>query len=239
MFLLVPITAYLVAQSWTSTQPTSFANESLKHTQNRQFLQENGPLWFCLALGWLHNLAQLKHGEISTRQRTTGKGSWNDRADRFRANHGRSDFPGAGCASWVRVQSAAQRLCAIHSAVQRRCPRLSTELVAETELRIGNALDDRRPIVGVRGLAYAAISWWRAWRQSLDVFRWVALAKRGVRLLESFTCFALSYGLLVLCFAIKETNRPLARLLLQNAFSVYVFHPPILIVAARVLHELM
>jgi len=190
-------------------------------------------------LAWLHNLAQLKHGEISTRQWTTGKGSWNDRADRFRANHGRSDFPGAGCASWVRVQSAAQRLCAIHSAVQRRCPRLSTELVAETELRIGNALDDRRPIVGVRGLAYAAISWWRAWRQSLDVFRWVALAKRGVRLLESFTCFALSSGLLVLCFAIKETNRPLARLLLQNAFSVYVFHPPILIVAARVLHELM
>src|SRR4051812_28305447 len=50
MFLLVPITEYLVAQSWTSTQPTSFANESLKHTQNGQFLKENGPLWFCLAL---------------------------------------------------------------------------------------------------------------------------------------------------------------------------------------------
>jgi glucans biosynthesis protein C len=39
-----------VAHSWTSRKQTSFANEWIKHIRNGQFLQENGPLWFCLAL---------------------------------------------------------------------------------------------------------------------------------------------------------------------------------------------
>ena len=50
MFVLGPITEYFCAHSWTSTEPTSFANEWIKHIRNGEFLQENGPLWFCLAL---------------------------------------------------------------------------------------------------------------------------------------------------------------------------------------------
>jgi|GEM_PF-3027833 len=50
MFVLGPVTEYYVAHSWNSTKPTSMANEWIKHIRNGQFLQENGPLWFCLAL---------------------------------------------------------------------------------------------------------------------------------------------------------------------------------------------
>lgn len=50
MFVIGPVTEYYVAHSWNSKEPTSFANEWLKHIRNGQFLQENGPLWFCLAL---------------------------------------------------------------------------------------------------------------------------------------------------------------------------------------------
>ncbi|MBV9644134.1 MAG: acyltransferase, partial [Verrucomicrobia bacterium] len=50
MFILGPAIEYFVAHSWTSTRPTSFVSEWLKHIRNGQFLQENGPLWFCLAL---------------------------------------------------------------------------------------------------------------------------------------------------------------------------------------------
>lgn len=56
---------------------------------------------------------------------------------------------------------------------------------------------------------------------------------------ESLTCVALCYGLLVLFRDKCNKQGPLARFLSQNAFSVYVFHPPILIVAARLLHGLM
>lgn len=50
MFILGPVTEYFCAHSWNSTSPTSFAKEWVKHIRNGQFLQENGPLWFCLAL---------------------------------------------------------------------------------------------------------------------------------------------------------------------------------------------
>ncbi len=50
MFVLGPIVEYFLAHSWTSTRPTSFLNEWIKHIRNGEFLQENGPLWFCLAL---------------------------------------------------------------------------------------------------------------------------------------------------------------------------------------------
>jgi hypothetical protein len=50
MFVLGLITEYCVAHSWSSTEPTSFANGWLKHIRNGEFLQENGPLRFCLAL---------------------------------------------------------------------------------------------------------------------------------------------------------------------------------------------
>src|SRR5579864_457983 len=50
MFVLGPIVEYFLAHSWTSTLPTSFLNEWVKHIRNGDFLQENGPLWFCLAL---------------------------------------------------------------------------------------------------------------------------------------------------------------------------------------------
>ena len=50
MFILGPITEYFCAHSWTSTEPTSFANEWIKHIRNGEIIQENGPLWFCLAL---------------------------------------------------------------------------------------------------------------------------------------------------------------------------------------------
>jgi hypothetical protein len=50
MFVLGPVTEYFCSHSWNSTEPTSFANEWVKHIRNAEFLQENGPLWFCLAL---------------------------------------------------------------------------------------------------------------------------------------------------------------------------------------------
>ena len=55
---------------------------------------------------------------------------------------------------------------------------------------------------------------------------------------ESFTCVAMSFGLLVL-FREKFPNQGrLPKFLSDNAFSVYVFHPPIVIAAARLMHGL-
>jgi surface polysaccharide O-acyltransferase-like enzyme len=56
---------------------------------------------------------------------------------------------------------------------------------------------------------------------------------------ESLNCVAFCYGLLVLFRDKCNKQGPLARFLSENAFSVYVFHPPILIVIARLLHGVL
>ncbi|HXJ95541.1 MAG TPA: hypothetical protein VMT20_22080 [Terriglobia bacterium] len=61
----------------------------------------------------------------------------------------------------------------------------------------------------------------------------------SVNLWESFTCVAICYGLLVIYRGVFNSQGRLAKLLSNNAFSVYVFHPPIVILAARPPHGLM
>jgi glucans biosynthesis protein C len=58
----------------------------------------------------------------------------------------------------------------------------------------------------------------------------------SLNLWESFTCLAMSYGFLV--FYAKKFNSQgrLAKFFSDNALSVYVFHPPVLILCARALH---
>jgi hypothetical protein len=55
---------------------------------------------------------------------------------------------------------------------------------------------------------------------------------------ESFTCVAISYGLLVLYRKIFNKQGRAGKFLSDNAFSVYVFHPPVVIAGARLLHHL-
>ena len=57
-----------------------------------------------------------------------------------------------------------------------------------------------------------------------------------LNLWESFTCVALCSGLLVIFRESFDRQGRLARFLSANAFSVYVFHPPIVIMGARFLH---
>jgi len=53
---------------------------------------------------------------------------------------------------------------------------------------------------------------------------------------ESFTCVAISFGLLVIFRDRFNSQGRLSKFLSDNAFSVYVFHPPIVILGARILH---
>lgn len=50
IFVLGPFTEYFVAKSWRPSKPSSFANEWVKHIYDGEFLSGTAPLWFCLAL---------------------------------------------------------------------------------------------------------------------------------------------------------------------------------------------
>ncbi len=59
----------------------------------------------------------------------------------------------------------------------------------------------------------------------------------AINLWESFTCVGFCFGLLALFKQYFNSQGRVARFLSANAFSVYVFHPAVVILAARALYR--
>jgi glucans biosynthesis protein C len=232
MFVIGPITEYFFAHSWTSTRPTSFPNEWIKHIRNGEFLQENGPLWFCLALLIFCVIyACLPARKIET------------------------DLPGNG-----KLIVFALLMAALTSAVRLRKPPVFLNM------HLGDfpqyILLFTAGILAARGqwIQKLDYKWGMRWlflALTIGLAAWLAIMIEGGALTsrrafsggwhwqsaamncwESFTCVAMSFGLLVL-FREKFPNQGrLPKFLSDNAFAVYVFHPPIVIAAARLMHGL-
>lgn len=237
MFLIGPVTEYYVAHSWTSTLPTSFANEWVKHIRSGEFLQENGPLWFCLALlifclfyaafrslsrsegrppedgappstGHLVGFAVLMTA-LSYLVRARHLGSW--------LNMNLGDFP-----QYILLFAAgilfARRQWLPKLDFRRGVRWLSIVVPMGFVAWLGVMIDARQHGANFSG----GWNW-----QSAAFCAW-----------ESLTCIAVSFGLIVIYRRYCDAQGKLARFLSDNAFGVYVFHPPIVITIARLMHEL-
>ena len=236
MFVLGPVTEYYVAHSWTSTQPTSMANEWIKHIRNGQFLQENGPLWFCLAL----LIFCVAYAAVHTARRSAGSPSravpqtaglavfalgmaaFSFTVRGFRPgsvlNMHLGDFPQYTLLFGAGILSA-------QNAWLEKLPRRSGVRWLQVGLPAGLILWAAMLAVG-GGLHgdFSAFSGGWHW-QSAAFCLW-----------ESFTCVTISFGLIVIYRDRLNTQGSWRKFLSDNAFSVYVFHPPIVILGARWLH---
>jgi glucans biosynthesis protein C len=242
MFILGPITEYFCAHSWTSTEPTSFTNEWLKHIRNGEFLQENGPLWFCLAL-LIFSIFYVAMLLLFPRSNTTEE----------------NDHP----PNTLQLTGFAIAMALFTFVVRLFLPPgfsfLNMHLGDFPQyvlLFSGGILAARKHWLlnlsfssGIRWLAIVLPLGFAAWLTIL--WKGGALAANGrafsggwhwqaasMNLWESFTCVAICFGLLVIYARKFNSHGPLAKFLSDNAFSVYVFHPPILILAARALHPM-
>ena len=239
MFVLGPLTEYYVAHSWTSTAPTSLANEWIKHIRNGQFLQENGPLWFCLAL----LIFSAAYAGLGGRRRNP------------RAAHAEAPPPGTGTLIGFALAMAA----ATFAVRLFRPPTVLNMHLADFPQYI---FLFAAGIIAARGnwlakLPYRTGLRWMLWTLPVGFAAWLTVLFAGgafhgnlnaygggwhwqaaaMNVWESFTCVAICVGLLVLYRRKRPSQGRLARFLSANAFSVYVFHPPIVIAAARLLHN--
>lgn len=239
MLVVGPATQYFVAGSWHSTPPRTFATEWLRHIADGEVFSESGPLWFCLVLmtfslcfaGLRLVLPRLRGG-----------------AERA--------VPGP-----VAVLSFAVAMAALTFVVGIVLPRDRTVLnvdlhdLPQYPLMFAAGVLAQRSNWPMRfssragriwlwsGVAVAAVAWFLLISQGGALqghlraygggWHWQAA---GMDLWRSFTCVALSLGLITLYRDRFNRQGPVSRFLARNAFGVYVFHPPILIAATRVLH---
>ena len=239
MFILGPITEYYVAHSWTSTKPTSFTNEWIKHVRNGQFLQENGPLWFCLALlifsvGFAvfrhvygNHFMQPKKAESNLDDGTLIRFALLIAAVTFTIRLARLpmllNLPLRDFGQYILLFGAGI-LCARHKSLTKLELSSGIRWIA-LALTVGFAAWLTILITGgaLRGEGSAFYGGWHWQNAAFSIW-------------ESFTCVALCYGLITL-FSYKFNHQGrISHFLSENAFSVYVFHPPILILTTRLLH---
>lgn len=234
MFVLGPITEYYVAHSWTA--PYSFAHEWWHHITDLEVLQENGPLWFCLAL--------LIFAVAYTAVRLWGGA---------RSGPGR-ELPPPGTHALIGF--------ALTMAAGRFAIRLVLPGVSFLNMQLGDfaqyILLFSAGIVAARNhwLDKLSMSSGRRWTiivLPVGFAAWLAIVmvsalhvpdegwhwqSAALSIWESFTCVAMCLGLLTLFREKFNAQGPLAQFLSHNAFAVYVFHPPILIICARLMHGL-
>ncbi|HUN63221.1 MAG TPA: acyltransferase family protein [Candidatus Sulfotelmatobacter sp.] len=240
MFVLGPITEYFCAHSWNSTEATSFAHEWIKHIRNGQFLQENGPLWFCLGLMIFSVVYAIwrVYGSAYTRQRESREPPGSATLAGFALAMAlftfvtRLVFPAGSSFLNMHLGDFPQYIllfgAGILAARHDWLPKLTFARGARwlmVVLPVGFAawiaLLFAGGMVKGNGKVYSGGWHWQA---------------AGINLWEAFTCVAICYGLLVIYRQSYNEQGRVEKFLSDNAFSVYVFHPPILILLARLLH---
>ena len=241
MFILGPVTEYFCARSWNSTAPTSFANEWLKHIRNGQFLQENGPLWFCLAL----LIFSLSYVVWRALRPVLDAGSAGRRPPNIAAP---LEFALVMAVSTLAVRLIVPSGFSFLNMHLGDFPPYVLLFGAGVNAARGQWLEKLRLSSGVRWLVIVLPVGFAAWVGILRTggafignagafsggWHWQAAS---INLWESFTCVAICFGLLVVFREAFNWQGRAERFLSDNAFSVYVFHPPIVIMAARLLHD--
>ncbi len=239
MLVLGPITEYYVAHSWGAAN-SSFVREWWRHIIDLEFLSESGPLWFCLALLIFSTAYAAVRWPRSNIPSTL--------ADR--------EPPGTRA-----LVCFALLMATLTFLVRLVQPAGSSFL----NMQLGDfaqyiLLFSAGVLAGRRrwltNLSFAPGMRWLTITVTAGFAAWIAILITGgalqgnaraysggwhwpsaaINLWESFTCVGFCFGLLALFSYKFDSQGPLARFLSYNAFSVYVFHPPVVIIAARALY---
>ena len=234
MFAIGPVVEYFLAHSWNSTRPTTFPHEWIKHIRNGEFLQENGPLWFCLAL-LIFCAVYAAVGRSSNR-----------RAARVPGNGALALFAAAMALSGFGLGLVLKPGFSFLNMHLGDFPQYVLLFAAGIYTARGGWLD-RLPLAGgIRWMAVVLPAGFAAWfailesagafdghRRALNGWHWQSAA---LHFWESFTCVAVCYGLIVVFRDSFNRQGRIANFFSANAFSVYVFHPIFVVAAARAMH---
>lgn len=227
MFVLGPVTEYYLSHSWTA--PHSFAHEWVHHITDLEVLQENGPLWFLLALLIFSAVYAARYARPRDAIARPAPGN--------RALLGFALIMAAG-------RFVIRGLLPDRSILNMHPGDFSQYIL----LFAAGIVASRNN--WIRTFPYSRGARWLIVVLPLGLLAWLAIVRAGswhdgwnwqsaaFSVWESVTCVAISAGLIVLYREKANGQNALTRFLSRNAFGVYVFHPPFVILGARLLWDL-
>jgi peptidoglycan/LPS O-acetylase OafA/YrhL len=225
MFVIGPVTEYYLSHSWTA--PYSFAHEWGHHIVDLEVLQENGPLWFLLALLIFSAVYAARYA-------------------RPREDAVRRPPP----------DNSALIIFALGMAAGRFVIRGVLPDYSLFNMHLGDF--SQYIMLFSVGIVAARNGWLKSFPYErgtrwlmvvlpIGFVAWLAIVRGGsiqdgwnwrsaaFSVWESVTCVAISAGLLVVYRDKANGQNAVTHFLSRNAFSVYVFHPPFVILGARLL----
>ena len=235
-----PLTEHFIAHSWQSTPPRSFAADWMHHVADGEILDDSGPLWFCLVLLAFCACFAAWRALVPDRRQSDQR-----------------PVPDASAVLFYAVTMAA-----VTFAVGLIAPNGGTVLNVDVHdfpqypLMFAAGIMAWRHDWPVR-IAPRAGRRWLLFGLLVSVALWVVLVTQGgalgghlraygggwhwqaagMDLWRSFTCLSLGLGLVTLYRDHFDGRGPVAQFLTRNAFGVYVFHAPVLIIVTRILHD--
>jgi surface polysaccharide O-acyltransferase-like enzyme len=235
MFVIGPLTQYFLSWSWGSG---GFAHQWWVHLKDGEWLSETGPMWFCAALlaisilysllrltGWKESAHAVRADGLALFIAVMALATFLVRVvisgEKSVLNMHPGDFPqyvlmyaaGAFCCRGHWLTELSDRFCFRAAALLLG---LSVPLFAALILFGGGLQGDTAAYSG----GFTAVS-------------------AGKCLWEALVCVGMTFLILAVYRRWFDAQGPLARLLSDNAFGVYLIHPPILIACAIAMHPLM
>jgi glucan biosynthesis protein C len=241
IFLIGPPTEYYISKTWTGAG--GFLHQWLEHVTDGEWISGTGPMWFCVVL-FVFSLAY-----ACARRMTEGR-------SRFRplviVAAPPSPLMSLAFVLTIAIASFVVRIFApsgtsIINVHPGDVPQYALMFVAGLLAGRGKWLERALPrtMLGLSlgALAVAAALWTFMVARAARYPDSTGLFDGGLNLLSALKCFwealvcvGVSYLLLALYRRYFDRQGPTARFLSRNAFAVYLFHPPVIICAAILLH---
>lgn len=238
IFVIGPITEYYISRSWTGGG--GFARQWVGHVIDGEWVSGTGPMWFCVVLfGFSLVYACARLAKDGSRPAVP--------------------LPPSPVASLLfmlamAIGSFVVRLFApsgtsIINIHPGDLPQYAFMFTAGILAARGKWLERPLPSATARmslgALAAAAAIWTYIVVRVVTHSEEAGQLNGGLNLLsalkclwEALACVGMSYVLIALFRRYFNEQGPLARFLSRNAFSVYLFHPPIIIACAILLHHI-
>lgn len=240
MFVIGPITEYYISRTWTGGG--GFAHQWLEHVTDGEWVSGSGPMWFCLVL---FAFSLVYAGTRLTRDGTGARA----RGPAIPSPLAILVFVLAMASGTFVVRLFTPGGTSIVNIHPGDLPQYVLMFAAGILAGRGRWLESAPSNATLRMSAGFLITAGAIWISIVALALThpddMDLLNGGLNLLsalrclwEALVCVGMSYMLIAIYRTYFNDQGPVARFLSQNAFAVYMFHPPVIIGCAIVLHQM-